>query len=105
MTYFCSLPYYANPDKTIINVIWEHPTLGKIPFSASLNDPMTYGPAIFQEALDGIYGPVVSFEDSHWFSTTDNNQWNGHTYRIGDIMISPTGEQPPNSTQTPPPQP
>jgi hypothetical protein len=40
-----------------------------------------------------------------WFSTTDNNIWEGKIYNTGDMMISYNGTQPPNSTQTPPPRP
>lgn len=105
MTYQISQPYYATPDNSVVNCFWDHPLYGVIPFSASLRDSVEYGPTIFENCVNGLYGPVVSYEDSHWYSLTDANEWQGKTYRIGEIMISPLGVQPPNSTHQPIPSP
>lgn len=105
MKYSCSQPYHFSNKEEGINLIWNHPTYGPIPFLAVPNDVEPHGVEIYNEALAGEYGPVVSYADSHWYSTVDNNVWNSVTYRIGQLMLSPTGVQPPNSTQTPPPKP
>lgn len=107
MTYLISLPYFTLPDTNDrIDCFWDHPELGIIPFTAIPDDTTEYGPEIYANCLAGEYGPVVSYEDSHWYSLIDGNVWNGRTYRLGQLMISPTGEQPPNSTNTPiPPKP
>lgn len=104
MTYSCTNPFWSTEGGDAIDVLWDHPDFGEIPFTATPHDVESYGREIFNEAVAEAYGPVVSFMDSHWYSTVNNNQWNGETYNIGDLMISPTGVQPPNSTQTPPPQ-
>jgi len=105
MKYSCSQPYQVSDKGGAINVIWDHPTYGPIPFLATPGDVEPHGVEIYNEALAGDYGPVVSYADSHWNSTVDNNEWNGNIYGLGQPMISPTGVQPPNSTQTPPPKP
>jgi len=104
MAYLCSQPYEFDTSGENIQLIWDHPEFGPIPFGASPNDVETYGREIFWSAAAGEYGPVVSYADSHWYSTVNNNVWGGRTYSIGDSMISPLGVRPPNSTQTPPPQ-
>jgi hypothetical protein len=49
---------------------------------------------------------VVSYANSHWYSIVDNNIWEGKTYSLGQLMLSPTGQQPPNSSNQPlPPNP
>lgn len=90
----------------MISCIWDHPQFGPIPFAADPNDCTTYGPEIYAAAVAGEYGPVVSYADSHWYSTVDNNNWEGYTYTLGQLMISSTGQQPPNSSNQPiPPNP
>ena len=107
MTYLITQPYYSSPDNSGVNCIWDHPTYGSIPFLALPTDTFTtYGPEIYAAAVSGDYGPVVSYADSHWYSVIDNNIWEGKTYSLGQIMISPTGQQPPNSSNQPiPPNP
>lgn len=105
MTYLISQPYYLNKEETVIRCIWDHPEFGPIPFSATPNDDTTYGPEIFFAAKNGEYGPLVSYENSHWYSLIDDNEWQGKTYRFGELMLSLTGEQPPNSTNKPKPVP
>jgi hypothetical protein len=104
MTYSCSQPYCYFENNPGIHVIVDHPQLGPIPFLAVPDDSELHGREIYAEAAAGDYGPVVSYADSHWYSTIDNNLWNGMVYSIGSLMISPLGIQPPNSTQTAPPQ-
>jgi hypothetical protein len=106
MTYLITEPYYVFPDNSGVSCIWDNPELGLIPFLASPNDCTTYGPEIYAQCVAGDYGPVVSYEDSHWYSTVDNNEWEGFTYNTGYLMLSPTGQQPPNSSNQPiPPNP
>jgi len=101
MIYYCSEPFYTQPDNQCIHVFWDHPTLGSIPFIATPTDPESYGQVIFAEAEAGEYGPLVSYADSHWYSTIDNNVWEGRTYKLGALMLSPLGVQPPNSSNQP----
>jgi hypothetical protein len=103
MAYACSQPFEFSTSEQGISLIWDHPEYGPIPFLALPNDVEPHGVEIYHEAAAGMYGPVVSYADSHWYSTVDNNEWQGVTYFTGEMMISPTGVQPPNSTQTPPP--
>jgi hypothetical protein len=105
MTYSCSQPFHFSETQEGISLIWNHPTYGNIPFLALPIDCEPHGVEIYELAAAGEFGPVTSYADSHWYSTVNNNEWKGRTYGIGDMMVSPTGEQPPNSTQTPPPQP
>lgn len=105
MSYDCSQPYVSKPEGQVIDVLWNHPDLGTIPFTAVPDDVMDYGRIIYVEALAGEYGPLVSYANSHWYSLIDNNVWEGRTYTFGSTMISPTGVQPPNSTNQPIPVP
>ena len=105
-TYAITLPFYAFADNSGVSCIWDNPFLGPIPFLALPTDCTTYGPEIYAAAVAGEYGPVVSFADSHWYSTVNDNVWEGKTYALGRVMISPTGVQPPNSSNQPiPPNP
>ena len=101
----CSQPYVSSPDGQTIDVLWDNPELGIIPFTSTPTDVMAYGRAIYAEALAGEYGPLVSYADSHWYSIIDNNVWEGRTYSVGDGMLSILGVQPPNSTNEPIPAP
>jgi len=107
MTYSITQPYYSAPDNSGVACIWDNPTYGPIPFLALPTDTFTtYGPEIYAAAVAGEYGPVVSYADSHWYSVVDNNVWEGRTYTLGQLMLSPTGQQPPNSSNQPiPPNP
>lgn len=105
MTFSITQPYYATSDKRVITCLWDNPEFGPIPFSANPDDSTSYGPEIYSNCVAGEYGPVVSYEDSHWYSLIDDNEWNGRTYKLGATMISPTGTQPPNSTNQPIPEP
>ena len=85
--------------------MWDNPEYGLVPFTASPLDITVWGPQIFAEAEAGEYGPLVSYADSHWYSTIDNNVWEGRTYKLGALMLSPLGVQPPNSSNEPIPAP
>jgi len=87
----CSEPYYTQSDDLAIQVIWDNPSLGPIPFVATPTDPETIGQTIFAEAEAGDYGPVVSYADSHrWYSTLNG--------ALGALVVSPTGVQPADTT-------
>jgi len=104
MTYSCTQPYYFQPDNQVISIIWDHPTYGPIPFNAMPDDPEVSGQEIFAAAVAGDFGPVVSYADSHWYSTaTIVPSYGSSTFP--PIIISPTGIQPPNTTQLVPPIP
>ena len=95
--------YYMNSEHTFISCEWNHPDFGIIPFAAHKDDVVEHGREIYEELNSGVHGNVVSYEDSHYWSTIDNNEFNGNTYNIGKLIISPKGIQPPNSTKVPPP--
>ena len=59
MNYECTEPTYT--ANGAIDVIWNHPDHGPIPFTASPDDPMAYGPVIFAAAVAGDYGPVAPY--------------------------------------------
>lgn len=105
MTYNISNPYFATPDNQVITCTWDNPDFGVIQFSATPGDTTVYGPQIYAECIAGEYGPIVSYEDAHWYSVVDNNEWEGDIYSLGSLMVSPTGVQPPNSTNQPVPAP
>jgi hypothetical protein len=93
----CSEPFYVQSDNLAIQVIWDNPSLGPIPFVGTPTDPETVGQTIFAEAEAGDYGPVVSYADSHrWYSTVDP---------VGGLLVTPTGVQPANTTLLVPPTP
>ena len=106
MTYICSDPYYSDTSDSTITLTWDNSPYGAIPFTSSPDDTSTtYGPEIYAQALAGDFGPVVSYANSHWYSTVDNNVWKEITYNLGDLIMSPTGVQPSNSTNSPIPAP
>jgi hypothetical protein len=105
MTYSISQPYFAFSDDSAVNCIWDHPVFGPIPFMATPTDVEPYGVQIYNDLLSGEYGPIVSYLDSHWYSIIDGNEWEGKIYKFGQLMISPLGIQPPNSTNQPIPAP
>jgi len=102
MNYSATLPYFLDPEETVVSVVWDHPELGPIPFGASPNDPVAHGREIHAAAMAGEYGPIISYARSHWYSTADNNVWGGKTYSSGQLIISRTGEQPPNTASQKP---
>ena len=71
--------------------------------TAMAQDSEITGREIYANLMNGDYGPIVSYEDSHWYSLVDNNLWNNMVHSFGDLMLSPTGSQPPNSTNKPVP--
>lgn len=105
MPYNCTNPYYSTADNSSIEVIWDNPEFGLVPFLACIRDQTEYGPQIYEEARRGEYGTLVSYEDSHWYCTVEKTIWNGCQYNVGDLMLSPLGVQPPNSTNQPIPIP
>lgn len=94
MTYIVSDCYYATDDNTVIHCMWLNPTLGLIPFAAVADDTTTYGPEIYASAIAGDYGPVLSYESTHYYSTDPAT--------LGQIVIAPDGVQPPNTSTSAP---
>ena len=95
----CSQPFVSSADGSTVDVLWNHPDLGIIPFTANPYDPADYSEVIFLAATAGDYGPLVSYADSHrWYSTVDD-------FTLGAIIVSPTGVQPANTTLLVPPTP
>jgi hypothetical protein len=54
-------PKYSNADRTLIDVILDHPVYGKIPFTATYEDTEPYGREIMRLALAGHAGPVADY--------------------------------------------
>lgn len=60
--YNCKNPQYAVPDGTLINLDWDHPEYGWIPFTASPDDVEQHGRDIYAAALAGEYGPIAPYD-------------------------------------------
>lgn len=54
----CKRPEYANSEGSAINVEYEHPEYGWIPFTAVPDDVEPLGREIYEAAKRGDYGPV-----------------------------------------------
>jgi len=83
--------------------MWNHPELGMIPFTATPDDVVPYGVEIYNQLVAGDYGTVLTWAETHFYSTTDGNIFNGIENYKGDIIVSPTGTVPSNSTTSMPP--
>jgi hypothetical protein len=51
MVWTYSNPVYANANKTIIDCIIDHPTYGKIPYTADENDVESNGQELFNTII------------------------------------------------------
>ena len=60
--YKCKEPKFSNFEETLIDVIWEHPDHGDIPFTASKDDTEAHGREIYQLALAGKFGKVSPYD-------------------------------------------
>ena len=60
--YKCKEPKFSNFEETMIDVLWEHPDHGDIPFTASPDDSEDHGREIYQLALAGKFGKVSSYD-------------------------------------------
>lgn len=60
--YECKNPQYAAPDNSLINVEWNHPEFGWIPFTASPDDVEQHGRDIYAAAIAGEYGPIAPYD-------------------------------------------
>lgn len=56
----CKKPQFTN-DQSIIDIDWNHPEYGWIPFSATSDDVDVHGRAIYQAAIAGAYGEIAPF--------------------------------------------
>lgn len=56
-------PIWADPDNTLINVLITTSTTGvqELPFTASSNDTEEIGRQIYQQCIDGLYGPIAPY--------------------------------------------
>jgi hypothetical protein len=94
--------YYADTEHNTIVGFVEFPGIEKTPILLTADTPGTAS-ELFENAINGEYGPITSYADSHWYCTLHGYYWNDQYYCLGDAMISPSGEQPPNSTNQPNP--
>jgi len=54
-------PAWANAEHTVINLEWNHPEYGWIPFSALPDDAEEHGRALFLLATAEEFGPVAEY--------------------------------------------
>lgn len=60
--YECKNPQYAAPDNSLIDLEWNHPEFGWIPFTASTDDTEEHGRDIYAAAITGEYGPIAPYD-------------------------------------------
>ena len=60
--YKCKEPKFSNFEESMIDVIWEHPDHGDIPFTASPDDSEVHGREIFSLAKEGKFGEVAPYD-------------------------------------------
>lgn len=58
-------PRWSNEENTIINleVNFSHMPEEWVDFTASPNDTTSYGPALYQLATEGRFGPIAAFQE------------------------------------------
>lgn len=61
MKYRVTSPKYSSHDNSTIDVVWDHPEHGEIPFTASPDDVIDYSREIYYMALDGEFGEVAPY--------------------------------------------
>lgn len=54
-------PKYSSPDNSLIDVEYEHPEYGWIPFTATPDDEEQHGRDIYAAAVAGEYGPIAPY--------------------------------------------
>jgi hypothetical protein len=60
--YTVSDPVWANQEHTIVNVTLTDKITGQqFEFSANPLDPEPYGRQIYQNCIDGVYGPIAPY--------------------------------------------
>lgn len=58
----CKNPVYTAPDESAIDVEYNHPEFGWIPFTARPDDIEPLGVEIYNAALAGEYGPIAPYD-------------------------------------------
>ena len=71
-----------------------------IPAYATTEQPPIPGDGQYAAYIDGTWVLLAQ-----WYCTVQGTIWEGESYEIGSLMISPVGVQPPNSTNQPVPAP
>lgn len=59
--YECKNPRYSTPDHSLVDLEFNHPEFGWIPFTASPDDVEQHGRDIYAAAIAGEYGPVAHY--------------------------------------------
>lgn len=62
MTYECRHPVFSSPSQASIDLEYNHPEYGWIPFTASPDDVEQLGRDIYAAAIDGEYGPIEPYD-------------------------------------------
>ena len=61
MTHECKNPIFSAPNQAAIDLEYNHPEYGWIPFTATPNDTEQHGRDIYAAALAGEYGQVAPY--------------------------------------------
>src|SRR5699024_1523488 len=61
MSYIVKNLIYSAPDNSLIDVEWNHPELGWIPFTASPDDTEQHGRDIYAAAKRGDFGAIAPY--------------------------------------------
>ncbi len=69
---------YTNPEKTLIDVLWDHPVYGEIPYTAKEGD------GVFEEATKGDVGEWIAPEPVPKLTFVDSDD-NEVKYDVSDI--------------------
>lgn len=62
MAYDLSNPRYVREDTSLIDVIWNHPRLGEIPYTVANNFGEEEMQEIWDELMAGLHGPIAPYE-------------------------------------------
>ena len=54
-------PRFVREDQSMIDVIWNHPTLGPTPYTAVASSGTAHGQRIWDGLRAGTYGPIAPF--------------------------------------------
>lgn len=59
--YECRQPSFSSPNQDSIDLEYNHPEYGWIPFTASADDIEEHGRDIYEAAMNGEYGPIEPY--------------------------------------------
>jgi len=62
MIYECKHPVFSSPNQASIDLEYNHPEYGWIPFTATADDVEQLGRDIYAAAITGEYGPIAPYD-------------------------------------------